>query len=157
MKVIFLDVDGVLCTARSYLAFDVPNHRKMWNAWDDVACAPIREACKKGIQIVVSSTWRYPMHEVELKEHMTKHGLIEFLRMPNWKTLDLRWDAETIRGHEVERYLKDNPEIEDYKILDDVDQFLESQKSKLILTDPENGMSAENIRKLLRWSGVLKC
>ncbi len=153
MKVIFLDVDGVLCTARSYFAYDIPNKRKMWNAWDEVACTCVREVCKKGIKIVVSSTWRHPLHEVELKEHMEKHGLLEFLRLPAWRTPAL---AGEMRGYEIEDYLKHNTDIEDYKILDDVDQFLETQAKKLILTDEQNGMSAENIRTLYRWAGVLK-
>lgn len=152
-KAIFLDVDGVLCTARSYFAYDIPRKHRMWNSWDELACTTLREVCKKGIQIVVSSTWRQPLHEVELKEHMTKHGLIEFLRLPDWKTPDLFGEG---RGLEIKDYLSHNPDIEDYKILDDVDQFLEEQANKVILTDPENGMSAENIRKLYRWSGVLK-
>lgn len=155
-RVIFLDVDGVICTDRSYLAYDVPNKRRMWNAWDEVACTVIREACKTGIQIVVSSTWRHPKHEVELMEHLTKHNLIEYLRRPNWKTLDLAWEDGSIRGHEIARYLADNPDIEDYKILDDVMQFLESQRDHLIFTDCDNGMNGANMRELLRWARVLK-
>ena len=154
-KVIFLDCDGVVCTRRSYLAYDVPKKGRMWNAWDEVACAAIRESCKKGIELVISSTWRLPMNEQELMQKLEQHGLIGFLRKPNWKTLDLAWDRDTIRGHEIARYLVDNPDIQDYRILDDVKQFLDSQADHLIFTDVEEGMTGDNIRDLLRWSKVL--
>ena len=57
MKIIFLDIDGVLCTSRSHLA----KHGKgIMDEWDDVGALAIYRACKFGenVKIVVSSTWR---------------------------------------------------------------------------------------------------
>lgn len=151
-KVIFLDVDGVTCTARSHLALGYVKGDRIWKAWDDVACACIREVCKTGIQIVVSSTWRKPMHEADLKEKMAMHGLMPFVRMPDWKTPELN---EGVRGHEIAYYLTHNPDIEDYRILDDNTDFLDSQSKHFIHTDPEEGMTYKNMRDLYRWARIL--
>lgn len=154
-KVIFLDVDGVLCTARSHLALGYPRGDRIWNAWDELACACLREVCERGIQIVVSSTWRHPRHEPELMQKMTLHRLIGYLRQPNWKTPDFS-DQEFIRGHEIAKYLTDNPDIDDYKIVDDVPQFLDEQGKHFIHTDAEDGMTHENMQKLFRWVRILR-
>jgi hypothetical protein len=58
MKIIFLDIDGVLCTSRSHLS----KHGRggLMDAWDDVGALAIKRACEFGtnVKIVISSTWR---------------------------------------------------------------------------------------------------
>lgn len=161
MKIIFLDIDGVLCTRRSHLSYG--KEGGIWHEWDPIACNAVRRSCLKGCRIVVSSTWRF--HEEDLWPMMESHGLKEFVYFPDWKTpdmgrlmLDATWDSKIskIRGNEIEDWLCRHPEVSSYKILDDIPDFLEHQTKFHIHTDSEEGMDSDNIKKLLNWAGVLK-
>ncbi len=147
LRVIFLDVDGVVCTRRSFLSND--REGSVWNTWDEVGCQAIRRACSKGIKLVVSSTWR--KFENDLWPKMEQHGLKDFVYFPDWKTKVLG-----PRGAEIGEWLSRHPEVTDFKILDDDSDMLDSQRTHFIKTDALEGMTSDNIKKLLNWSGALK-
>ena len=149
-KILFLDVDGVMCTRRSHLVYG--KEGGIWHEWDPLACAAIYKACQHGVQIVVSSTWRKPMHQESLFEKLKEHNLFGYVLFPDWKT-PIR---DGIRGLEVAEWLSKHSEVESYRILDDDADFLDSQEKFLIRTDPEDGMTSENIKRLLNWAGALK-
>lgn len=158
-RALFLDIDGVLCTARAHLAYGVEGTR--WHEWDPLGCQTIRRCCQHDVQLVISSTWRYPRHEPDLMLMLSKHGLIDFLRRPNWKTPDISSedkyaDIPMRRGMEVEQYLAANQDITHYRILDDVEEFLPYQNPFVIRTHEDDGMTTGNIRQLMRWAGALQ-
>lgn len=149
-KILFLDVDGVICTRRSHLAFG--KEGSGWFHWDPVGCAAIIKACAKGVRLVVSSTWRKDMHKDELDANFKTHGFLPEYLHPDWRTRDLMRG----RGADIDDWLARHPEIQNYKILDDDSDMLEHQLSHFIQTDGEEGMTSDNIKKLLNWSGALK-
>jgi hypothetical protein len=152
MKILLLDVDGVLCTRRSFLAYD--KEGGMWFSWDQLACDVIRTCASYGVMIVVSSTWRKPKNEPELISQLHRYGFTRsMLFMPDWKTPIL---PSGVRGEEIQAWLDAHPDIKDYKILDDDCILLDDQEKHWIQTDPDGGMTSDNIKKLLNWAGALK-
>jgi hypothetical protein len=110
MKVIFLDVDGVL------------------NDWDTPALSKYlwyKESCMKqlqllvkntGAKIVVSSTWKYSEELMtKLKNVLEKYGLSVYDVTPDLSD----------KPPEIRAYLEVHPEVENYVILDDDDFFHE--------------------------------
>ena len=149
-KVLFLDIDGVLCTRRSHLTYG--REGGIWHEWDDLACEAVRKACRNGVRIVISSTWRKECNREDLFAQLTKHGLRDFLH-EDWMTPI----GNTIRGDEIALWLSRHQEVDSYRILDDDVDFTPAQiDHHLIHTDAEDGMTAENIKRLLNWSQVLK-
>lgn len=161
MKVIFLDCDGVVCTARSHVVLGLATHGdKIWERWDPIACEALRLSCARGVSLVISSSWRHEDTDL-LFQRLRESGLYEYVYKPDdpaeWATPDLSdtWQ-DVCRGNEITLWLKAHPTVTDYRIIDDCEDFLETQKKKIIHTDPDNGMSFENIRSLFRWVGILK-
>ncbi len=147
MNIIFLDIDGVVCTLRSHFAFE---HGLLMEAWDITVCQMIARLCEKyDCKIVVSSVWRKNKH---CEMYLAVYGLVSHIygskerynssdkKNEDWKTKILNG----IRGDEVKEWLDRHSEVDKYVILDDDSDFLEEQKPFLILTDGYEGFSARN-------------
>lgn len=157
-NILFLDMDGVLCTYRSVKLSDPVKNR--FNGQDLTTLD--RDALKfiKNIvelfkmKIVMTSSWRFNNNFRE--EYMYRHGFTEEHFHVDWRTkhLDMK------RGDEIDDWLKRNgyhmyhPEHGDmyqhnYVIFDDEDFDLhEHQKrNNLVLCDPLNGIMAAQIEK----------
>lgn len=153
-RVIFLDIDGVLCTARSHFAHGTS---KMMLEWDVTGCALIQSICEKsGAKIVISSTWRIDAHQEELFPRLLKHGLYQYLfcdraASSEWAT---PWVPSHSRGHEISRWIEKNGPISDYLIIDDNDDFSGDQLNRFIQTEPTNGFSAEDYQASLKLFGI---
>ncbi len=93
------------------------------------------------------------MHVDDFWSQWFKNGLEEsFFWDRDWMT-DI---TDNSRGEEIKAWLDRHPEVTDFKILDDVNDMMEYQQSHCIYTDAEDGMTSDNIKKLLNWSGVWK-
>jgi len=121
MKVIFLDVDGVLnynaCWKRK------ENWNQGWRVWDQECINQLNRIIKEtGAKIVVSSDWRLSQDSYdELEFNMGITG--EFIG----ETQSLIYNPEiACRGDEIQLFLddhKDELNIDRWIILDDVDDF----------------------------------
>jgi len=138
MKVIFLDIDGVLTSVRTG-----------WFNMDIYAVNFLRWACKKsGAKIVISSTWRYNHGEDFWKPIFEEHLHEDF------KTPDLTVKQASglytskIRGDEIKAWLDAHPEITYYVIIDDDADMLKAQEQYLIQTDSLNGMLDTHMMEL---------
>lgn len=77
-RIMFLDIDGVLCTMRSHFAFG--DKKGLWMAWDITVCQMIRQLCEDfNLKIVISSCWRTKNRVEALRSHLAVYGLIEHL------------------------------------------------------------------------------
>jgi hypothetical protein len=142
MKIIFLDIDGVLTTtmwASNYREFNpvCTNGLLKLLAADD------------SIQIVISSTWRNDGLDPErnLYKQLNNYGLIPRLHK-DWRTINLYKIkcSEGRRGHEIQDWLdKHEGEVDCYIILDDDTDMLESQKDSFINTSATNGFLLEHL------------
>ena len=146
MKVLFLDIDGVINSERSSLALGGYPHNFTEGdmaKFDHVAVALVRQLCRMTkCSIVLSSTWRmyFPPQEVS-------------------KALDLPVIDQTPdhggydnRASEVAAWLAEHPEVTAYAIVDDVPVFdmLPMLQERFVQTDPRVGMDLDDFRRLRR-------
>lgn len=145
MKILFLDIDGVLNSKRTSVAFDGYPHSfspKDMARFDMVAVALIRRLCQvTGASVVLSSDWRY--------DH-SAHAVANGLDLP---VMDVTPKLPGIRGLEINAWLAAHPEVEQYAIVDDIASMLESQQTHFVKTDDECGLSLRNYLDLLRILG----
>lgn len=143
MKILFLDIDGVLNSRRSMTAFGACP----WTVEDDhmplfdlVAVGLIRKLCDEtGAECVLSSTWR---------------------RDPNWRFIGQKLEIPIIartpeqsgpRGREIEAWVGDRMKqghVKKYAIIDDDSDMLPHQLPFFVQTCPRNGMLLEHYEKL---------
>ena len=155
MNVIFLDYDGVINTPMwnengTKCRYNFPEDNKVNNFQ---AVQWVSEFCEKyGYSIVVSSTWRM---DKNYKECLINGGLragIEILGKT--KVLKDVTDPDTgiyvTRGVEIEQYLAEHPEIDEYLIFDDDDGLWEYQREHLVLTDGTAGFTMNDFNKAVR-------
>lgn len=141
MKIIFLDIDGVLTSLRTCTALDGGG---MWTEFDPVGVAIIKRLCENhNYKIVISSTWRWGNVD-KLHQQLEKHDLKKFLHK-DWKT-DL---LNTNRGAEVQKWLNEHPGTE-YLIFDDDSDFTDEQRRFHIHTDSMNGITDANIMDITK-------
>jgi hypothetical protein len=145
MKIIFLDMDGVLCTQRSHIAQGLqhmPDHHPFMDALDREGIGMLNKFNEKhpDVLYVLSSTWR---------KHHTLQQMIDYMCgvygfngefHPDWKTVELSGP----RGLEIQEWLARHPDTDNYLILDDNDDMLESQKYHFVQTDDFNGITMRN-------------
>jgi hypothetical protein len=146
VKVLFLDIDGVLNSRRSVVAFNGYPHSfegKDRERFDWVAVGLIRALCQEtGTAIVLSSSWRI-LHSV----HECANGLDLpiFYRTPS---------LSKCRGAEIAEWLSEHPEVTAYAIVDDDSDMLPEQKQYFVQTTEKNGLTIENWADLKRILGV---
>lgn len=135
MKVLFLDLDGVLNSMRTVVAHGCFPHtlelheKKMWD-WTGVQL--IRKLCQDtGAKIVVSSSWRQNYTHTEIGNYF---GLVCIGSTPNRGFFGSR-------GDEIQAWLALRPEVTNYAILDDNGGMLESQRDHFVQTSIENGVT----------------
>lgn len=148
MKVLFLDIDGVLNNDTTKERIKVKGYyglcgidavlRDRFLAWMN----------SKGIhapRIVLSSMWRY---HPEMMEVLQANSI-------TWDSCTDQsaavWSHQVTRGHEIEWWLDAHPEVTNYAILDDNDWFnLEEQQERFVKTDPAVGLQDSDLAKLDR-------
>ena len=109
MKVIFLDIDGVLNCHKT------PNPRKFPYIIDDGLLARFRQLLERtGASVVLSSTWRYDPAGL----FSAKHYGVPFIDI----TPDMQGDA---RSKEIVAWLWTHPEVTRYAVIDDEDDELD--------------------------------
>ncbi len=139
MKVLFLDIDGVLNSRRSQLAFGAyPHDFSNMQQFDLVAVGLIRRLCRvTGCSCVLSSDWRY---------YTTAHIAANSLDLP---IIGATPQLDGSRGLEINAWLSDHPEVERYAIIDDISQFMATQRPFFVQTDDAFGLSLRNYGDLL--------
>lgn len=130
MKVLFLDVDGVLNTYNSegYLNINKNRLRILRRIVEETGC-----------RIVVSSTWRIlPETRVRLMRKLKWKGMEVY----GWTTTErFMGEQKQMRGHEIERWLDENPGVDRYCIIDDDGDMLPSQMNNFVLIDGNIGLT----------------
>jgi len=160
MKVIFLDIDGVLnCrTSKSYCHDDKCGLITGIDSDKVKRLARIVEATDA--KIILSSDWkvgwekryitRKPSHAKYLDNHLYKKGkLIISDKTPN--THGGYW-----RGEEILTYLRSHPDITDYVILDDTffeDFSIKEIEEHLVLTNHKLGLTDIDVERAIRILG----
>lgn len=154
MKVIFLDIDGVLVTVGSM----IHNNRQYISglstegshkAIDPIAVSNLHYILEEvpAVEIVVSSSWRKHCTIKDLQEMFDRYDLPGSFIIGTTPVLDSGY-----RGHEIGLYLKHNPEITDFVIIDD-DADLEPYMDRLVQIDGRNGLTFSDAERVIQKFG----
>lgn len=156
MKIIFLDIDGVLNSWRYYKSI-VASGRRITRAhadhFDPKAVKVLNEILEKsGAKIVVSSTWRLkyedyeanPLVRIDMAKVLREQGVVgEVIGIT---------PRLGLRGTEIQAWLDENPGIESFVILDD-DSDMGHLMPKLVLTHIKDGLRRRHIEPILHVLG----
>ena len=134
MKIIFLDVDGVL---NSDEYFDKSKNWDIQGIERDIDVEKIKLLKKAidatGAEVVLSSSWRYTRNAQYLKELLSKYGIY----------VDSTPYIQNERGLEIRKWLSEHQDVEDFVILDDeiFESYDEELMKKLVKISNGNGRS----------------
>lgn len=144
MKIIFLDVDGVLNSTRTAIAFGgFPMELHHKEAFDWVAIKLLQRLCdSSGAQVVLSSTWRL---------YFSVKEMADLLGLP---IIDKTPMLSSPRGVEINDWLIRHPEVKHYAIVDDDSDMMPQQQTNFVQTNPEEGLSWANYRKICTLVGA---
>lgn len=150
MKVIFLDVDGVL----NFLGTTASSP----GGWVGIASPSVkvlRDIVKEtGAYLVLSSTWRRNWSKNE--EECSEDGKYLNRRLNRYglhiidKTIE---EDEDLRGAAIKEWLNRHPHVESWIVLDDnvfIDFKTEGIMPHLILTDGRMGLTASDAKECIR-------
>ena len=149
MKVIFVDVDGVLNSddfidsVKGSQDIDIKTIRLLKNAVNET-----------GAKIVMDTSFRYTKSFLKVQEMLLQNGIL-FDKTPF---------IDTERGKEIKQYLAEHKDIEDYILLDDVifPDFDDELLEHLIKMDDTNsrgigkGLQEKDVEEIIRRFGRKK-
>ena len=152
MKVLFLDIDGVLNTKYWYTQMDRNTPKDKYGyAFDPNAVANLKRIVEDtGAEIVISSSWKcmglFQMEDMWRDRNLP--GRIIGIT-PNSVSDEMLLNADIdsielfhIRGEEIKEWLmKHAKRVSSYAIIDDMDNMLPEQQSHFVQTNPEVGIT----------------
>lgn len=138
MKIIFLDVDGVLNSFKDRLSWTIETdkHLEILKYIVD----------KTNAKIIVSSSWRILSGTMNtLTKRLNDFGMEVYNQTPQLTF------AGRKRGDEIRQWLKENKEIEKFAILDDESDMREYKNTNLFQTNAEVGLTKEIADKVIEF------
>lgn len=131
MKVLFLDIDGVVCLHKDK---DWDNEEEIFDA---ACCRKLQEIVSAtGCKLVLSSSWR--LFPESIRSMFRQFKLFGITKENFLGRTPLRDE----RGDEIMAYLKKRPQIETFVAVDDEPFYSRVfPKDRLILTKPESGIT----------------
>lgn len=154
MKVLFLDFDGVLNSEASFRYEVRRKNSRVSDTLSVVACSNLQFILEqdRDVKLVISSTWRKLHTLVELQNILGAYG-VEAARVID-KTPSV---LSGHRGHEINLWLTDNPNVTKFVILDDDGDaggaVIDNPKGHFFQTSWEDGLlnkQAKQIAKVFR-------
>lgn len=133
MKVIFLDIDGVLNSDEYIDKIKKLNVNTIKRKVSVNKISLLKKAVDAtGARVVLTSSWRYRRDGTLLKSLLSKYGILA----------DSTPFLDNKRGLEINKYLSDNPLVDRYVILDDeiFDSYDEELIKHLIKISDKNGL-----------------
>ena len=163
MNILFLDVDGVLNSERSFLA---GNHRiKQYEIenpddpyWqkitmctiDPVAVEIVNRICDKcNVSIVISSTHRKHFPDTDNKLILMKN-YFEALGIKREYVVGWTESLNAIRGIEIKEWLDRHENVMNYVILDDSSDMMPEQMPFFVRCDGLVGVSSGNYFQMMK-------
>jgi hypothetical protein len=131
MNIIVLDVDGVLNMHGSGGLYTL--NKKRLRLLDKI----VKETDAK---VVVSSTWRIDYQHMRKLRNCLGYRGIKIVGVTD--QLGKSASGERYyRGHEIQKWLDEHPEVNNYVILDDDSDMLDSQLRNFVQTDGKIGLT----------------
>ena len=157
MKIIFLDIDGVLNSEKFYRKRGEPNYRFDLEPpyplceFDYTSICLLNKILKETESyIVVSSTWRIGRSLEELQDLFNEVG-IDGKVIGKTKILQERKNFEKIvRGTEIKMWMDENNFTGNYIIIDDDNDMLPEQQPFFIKTSFWTGITEKNVEDSIK-------
>lgn len=155
MKLVFLDMDGVLNSHQSshYFWWKKHNRKTFMNSWDQlcpIACSNLSELLEKDpeIKVVISSTWRR-FHELpEWDLNMADKCPAIVGRIIGKTPRLFRTISESApRGWEIHNWLVTNGHVSTPFVVLDDDRDMDKVESKFIHIDGHLGLTYHDVRR----------
>lgn len=135
MKVLFLDIDGVVNCAKTV------NRHGGYIGIDPFMALLVNRICEAtGASIVLSSSWRL---SEDGKDEVNRHIFPRFIDVTPYK------HGLKSRGSEIKDWLDRHPEVMRYAILDDNSDMLKEQMPNFFKTSWEEGLTEEIVSKVI--------
>ena len=162
MKLIFLDIDGVLCTPRSHVAQNGCGTAKHL---DREGVGLLNRLATSDTQYVLSSTWRLHYCRAYMEEHLRDYGWRgQFHKQ--WRTPNhdcSMFGSYDRREREIEDWMNAYGDAaqDSFVIFDDVDIFSNLQEH-FVYTPEDDGITWANFKRAARilhggnWARILK-
>lgn len=151
MKVLFLDVDGVL----NYVGCDA-YYGSVYFVVEEKLQMLTEIIDRTGAQIVLTSTWRYGFADQLLGQESFEadlyEALVNIMEEHGLEIYDCTGEAQLTRGVEIALWLQAaEEEIEAFAILDDMESGQFGQyESFLIQTDIEKGLNRYHVESAIQ-------
>ena len=157
MKVIFLDIDGVLNSEDH--AIYCHENPKFIEEGGSIYVDPypvlyiLQLIDEMDLKLVISSSWRTWDLESTIKEfnrYKSLCRLTQYIVGITPRNMDDRVWVD--RGEEIQQYLNEHPEIDNYVIVDDDNDMLDSQRDNFVRTNNRHGLTiydCDKIREIL--------
>lgn len=146
MKVLFLDIDGVVNSQ------DTTNFKELWPLDKYMAFLVGKIQLYTDCEVVLSSSWRHHPDAVAIVEKNIVKLLDKTPRV-NWdgniRTARGREWPHELRGDEVNAWLEKHPEVTKYAILDDDNDFYDDQP--LFKTSFKTGLTDEIAQQVIEY------
>ena len=156
MKVIFLDIDGVLNTHKTTRRLNCCNEFTFVDTRKVLRLRDIVE--RTGAKLVLSSTWRLGAmpDTFYLEREALRELAAEFrrLRCPLWFDITPCLPRAK-RWQEINAWLM-NHDTDDFIILDDVGEELKPFDDKLVLTNMRDGLTKERAELAIKMLGEVE-
>lgn len=144
MKIVFLDIDGVLKTKQGLRRAYANLGKFISDSWDEDAVRNLNKLIEDtGAKIVLTSSWRYGETVENLQQTLKKKGIQGNLigKSPEIGEITDRTASNISRGHEIEAWLKQQTEEIQYVIIDDDPSLMPEQMRCAVICDMENGFA----------------
>lgn len=147
MKVLFLDVDGVLNSLKTWALYgdSSPLAKDQKFNLDPTALRFIQLLHAQGVEIVISSTWRL---------HKNLGDFKDVLGFSVKGKTGREVSSGSVRGNEIDLWLKNHPEVEQYCIVDDDSDMLEEQLPYFVKTNYRDGLQFDHMEKICKIFGM---
>lgn len=154
MKVIFLDIDGVLNCQSTYDPYIKSEYREYpYNHFDPKLVGDLNRITEAtSAKIVVTSSWRINRTFEELRDILVKAGVSGKIIGQTERLYFSNWSHSVPRGCEILHWMETNKGIlgdllqwRDYAILDDDSDMLYWHRNNFFQTDPSGGGLTENL------------
>jgi len=146
MKIIFLDIDGVLnCAEWAQKEYDKGNIHALQENFDTAAIVHLNTIIEQsGAKVVISSSWRLMYSLAHIETLLIKHGFKGVILgiTPPRQSLTSR------RGNEIQAWLASVPQVTKFVILDDDSDMLHLLPF-LVQTNWETGLQEYHIDRAL--------
>lgn len=152
MKVIFLDIDGVINSEEFAIWIHVhpefcENGGHFWI--DPEKIDMIVNLCEEtGAKLVISSSWRGWSLRATLEDFSTYRDLSRLNPYIVGVTPRVFMEFNMSRGDEIQYYLDKDQSITHYCIVDDDNDMLDSQRDNFVRTDYKTGLTEEDVNKI---------